>query len=172
MKKILLALTATLLWTTGLTCTCDFEGNFLKMSKHVDLIAVVEMTDYSDFVSVDEEMPTVKKPETITFNVLKIIKGSETRKEIRVYGDDGKLCRPGIQDFKKGKYYVIGLHKCQNYKRTSGTLETADYYSVSICGAYWIDYSPTDKIVKGVIDKKRKVTTMTLDKLQLLLKSY
>ena len=29
-----------------------------------------------------------------------------------------------------------------------------------------------DEIVKGVIDKKRKVTTMTLDKLELLLKAH
>jgi hypothetical protein len=143
------------------------------MSKTVDLVAVVEVKDYSDYVQVDmgdKNLPTVEEPETIIFNVIKIIKGSDNRKELKVFGDDGQLCRPSIHDFTKGKYYVIGLYKCNDYKRLSGVTETPDYYSVSICGQYWINYSPTDKTVKGVINKKRKATTMTLDKLEMLLK--
>lgn len=173
MKRITLTLTATFFWTIGLTCSCKIEGNFLKMSKNVDLVAVVEVKDYADNVEVDmgdKGLPNVERPETIIFNVIKIVKGSDNRKELRVFGDDGQLCRPSIHDFTKGKYYVIALYKCKNYKRLSGVLETPDYYSISICGQYSINYSPTDKTVNGVINKRRKVTTMTLDKLEMLLK--
>lgn len=173
MKKILLTLTVTCIWTIGLPCTCKVEGNFLKMSKNVDLVAVVEVTGYGDSIVVDlgdKDFPTVQRPETIIFNVVKIIKGSDDRKELRVFGDDGQLCRPSIRDFTIGKYHVIGLYKCKNNKRISGVLETPDYYSISICGQYSINYSPTEKIVSGVINKKKKVTTMTLDELEILLK--
>jgi hypothetical protein len=173
MKKVLLTLTATFIWTLGLACTCKVEGNFLRVSRNVDLVAVVEVKGYGDSVSVDmddKDFPTIKMPETIIFSVIKIIKGSDHRKELRVFGDDGQLCRPSIRDFTKGKFYVIALHKCNNYKRLSEVLETSNYYSISICGQYSINYSSTDKTVKGVINRRRKITTMKLGRLETLLK--
>lgn len=170
MKKLLLTLIASFIWTLGLTCTCKPEGNFLKVSKNVDLVAVVEVKGYGDFVQEDIGGSNIETPETIIFNVVKVIKGSEDRKELKVFGDDGQLCRPGIRDFTKGKYYVVAVSKCQGYKRLSGVVETPDYYAISICGQYSINYSPTDKTVSGLINKKRKATTMTLNKLEMLLK--
>jgi len=167
MKKIVVVLAFVLTWTTGLPCSCKFGGNFLKMSKQADVIVVVEMKGLSDFYNTEKTLPIkVEQAETITFTVIKTLKGHEERKEIKVFADDGTLCRPGIRQFEKGKQYVISLFRCNGYERSSGTVETSDSYYISDCGEHWINYLPEDKLVNGIIDKKRKPTTMTLQKLE------
>jgi hypothetical protein len=157
----------TLTWTIGKPCSCSYAGNFLKISKHVDIVVIIKVTDYKDYFVLTGASPNdINQPQSATFEIVEILKGQENRKEIKVFGDNGFLCRPYINKFQKGKYYIVGLYKCQNIERENGIKETVDDYQISSCGDYWVDYSPDNKTVKGFINKKKKPTIMTLEKIK------
>ena len=171
MKKLLLTTIGILVWTSGLTCSCNYAGNFIKATSRTDIVAIIRIKDYDDYFKLDGAAPqTINQPLSVTVEVISVLRGQEARKEFKIFGDDGVLCRPYIGVFKKDKYYVVGLYRCGTADR-EGIKETPNDYQVSVCGEYWIDYNPNDKTVKGRIrGKKRKSTTMTLEKFEKMLK--
>jgi hypothetical protein len=168
MKKIL-TITGILIWTSGQTCDCDYIGNFLTISKWAEVIFIVKVTGHGDYISLTGAAPnTVSVPLTATFEVIKTLKGNTDKKEIRVFGDNGVLCRPYIDTFQKDKYYVVGLYRCDGKERN----ETVDDFQITGCGEFWIQYNPESSTVTGRIkNKKRKRTTMTLETFEKLLKA-
>jgi len=54
MRKVLLTSIGILIWTIGLTCSCDYAGNFIKATSSVDLIAIIKIKDYGDFLNLRE----------------------------------------------------------------------------------------------------------------------
>jgi len=168
MKKKILLILSIITWTTTQACICfSSDGNFLKTSKQVDLVAIVHVKDYQDYL---EFNATRNQPLSAMFEIVKVLKGKEDRKEIKVFGDDGSLCRPYITNFKKGEYYVIALRKCNERKRSNSITETADDFFIPGCGEFWVQYNLEDNNVVGLINRKRKSTTMTLQKPESLIK--
>lgn len=168
MKRILLTIIGISIWTSGQTCDCDYIGNFLTASKWAEVIFLIKVREHGDYVSLTGAAPTtVSVPTTATFEIIKTLKGNSDKKDIRVFGDNGVLCRPYIDIFKKDKYYIVGLYRCDGKERS----ETADDFQISGCGEFWIDYNPETNMVTGRIkNKKRKSTTMTLEAFEKLLK--
>lgn len=169
MKTLLLTITGILIWTSGQTCDCDYIGNFLTTSKWAELIFIVKVKGHGDYISLTGAAPpdTVRVPSTATFEIIKTFKGKVDKKEIRVFGDNGVLCRPYIDTFKKDKYYLVGLYRCTGNERD----ETADDFQITGCGEFWIEYHPESNSVTGRIkNKRRKPTTMTLETFEKLLK--
>ena len=171
MRKILLTTIGILIWTSGLPCSCNFMGNFLKATSQADIVAIIRIKDYGDYFKLEGASPqTINQPLSVTVEIVSVLRGLEDRKEVKIFGDDGVLCRPYINVFKKDRYYVVGLYKCGNADR-EGIKETPNDYQTSACGEFWIDYNPDNKTVRGRIRKnKRKPTIMTLDKFEKLLK--
>lgn len=166
MKKLLLSIIGIIIWTSGYPCSCDYIGNFLKASEYAELIAIIKVKGHNDYFPLTGAAPpdTINQPLSATFEIIEILKGKEERKEVKVFGDDGVLCRPYIDKFEVGKYYIVGLLQGEDADRGFGIKETAEDYQVLICGEFWIEYNPDSNMVEGLIKKKRrKATTMTLD---------
>lgn len=88
--------------------------------------------------------------------IIKKYKGSETRDTLKIWGDDGKECRPYIANFKIGEYYLIapnllGESKLENESSTDYDFFScaSDYLRVNMENeiAYG-DYSPSQNEIK------------------------
>jgi hypothetical protein len=110
MRKILLTITGIFIWTSGQTCDCDYIGNFLTTSKWAELIFIVKVKGHGDYISLTGAAPTtVSVPLTATFEIVKTLKGTTDKKEIRVFGDNGVLFRPYIDTFQKKQVLCCGF---------------------------------------------------------------
>lgn len=64
---------------------------------------------------------------------------------LMVWGDNGGLCRVGLNGFAVGDTLVFGLNHCDLWGNTITAgfppdLEQVEDYQVSVCGVYWLDY--------------------------------
>ena len=130
-------------------CDCGSQGEFLKVAKKTQFVALVRVTKYLTFKDIYKE----KMPMSMEVEIIEVYKGKETRKKVTVWGDNGILCRPYLSKFKTGKYYVIAFNNASETSRglTSENEKVTDY-SISICGEYWLDAD---------INKKTAVSTTT-----------
>jgi hypothetical protein len=64
--------------------------------------------------------------EKMEVEIMKTFKGNEKRKRIVVWGDNGMLCRPYIDNFKKGDTYYLALDP------------EGEDYEISVCGEYYL----------------------------------
>lgn len=133
-------------------CTCDDTKPFLTVAPQAKLVALVRIMDYRN---VHRGNPASMEVEIIT-----VYKGKEKRKKIRIWGDNGMLCRPYINTFGLHKYYLIGLYNCSQSSNPDA-LEKPDHYFVSVCGSYWLNVNNTDKTVSGNIAKNQQKTTLS-----------
>lgn len=88
----------------------------------------------------------------MTVEVIKKYKGSESRNRIKIWGDNGILCRPYIEEFEIGKYYLIAPSKIEN----DSEIELKNDYDFFSC---WTDYLEVDydkKIAYGEYSWWRK----------------
>ena len=73
----------------------------------------------------------------MTVEVIKKYKGEESRKRIKIWGDNGALCRPYISNFEVGKYYLIAPSIIKIDSET-GNSNDYDFFSC------WTDYLEVD----------------------------
>jgi hypothetical protein len=58
-----------------------------------------------------------------------IIQGQDFRKNIKIWGDNGGLCRPYVTNFQLGKKYILAMKK------------NKEGYYLSACGKYYQELS-------------------------------
>ena len=108
-----------LLATPGaaLACSCSWGGPFTKMVLGTDLIVLAEVQSYYRH--------------SMDVTIVEVLKGTETRRVIRVWGDDGALCRPYVSAFPRGTRWTLALKRLRE--------PTAQDYVISICGDFWLE---------------------------------
>jgi len=112
----LLALLVTLLAPgVALACSCMWSGPFTKVALGTELVVLAEVRSYYRH--------------SMDVTVIEILKGGEDRREIRVWGDSGALCRPYVTAFPRGTRWIFAL------KREPGTRD----YIISVCGEFWLE---------------------------------
>jgi len=113
MKKTFILLFILLISLKSYACSCECTGDcsFSSISKGSEFVALVKVIEYSDFL--DERIYGYdgKMPLSMTVEVIEKYIGSEKRKTIKIWGDNGALCRPYIANFEIGKYYLIAPSK-------------------------------------------------------------
>src|SRR6185503_18031891 len=113
--------------STAEACRCDLNGaSFEHLAKNATLV-------------VQGIVDSQASPKgSIQVSVSRVLKGSLDRaaEPIRVWGDDGKLCRPYVSTFPPGTEWVFVLdnRSFHGFPRQPGPRD----YSLSICGAYWL----------------------------------
>lgn len=130
-------------------CKCDGDCSFSQISSGMEFVALVKIIEYSDFL--DQKMPF-----SMTVEIIKKYKGTESRKRIKIWGDDGAQCRPYIAEFEIGKYYLIA----PTLIKENSELEKKDDYDFFSC---WTDYLTVDidkGIAHGEYSKKRNKITL------------
>jgi len=119
----------------GNGCKCDIDAPFLSVAARDQLIAVVVVESHyskGDIVR------------AVNVKIDRVLSGSEKKKQIRIWGDDGHLCRPYAAAFFKKTRWVMAL------RPNSNPDENTSDYALSICGEYWL--SCTSDSVFGRID--------------------
>jgi hypothetical protein len=135
MKKSCFITSIIFTFAISLACKCGWAGNFLHVAANEDLVVKVKILAFGKAHSDIDE--------TVTVEVLNVFKGNETAKKITVWGDNGMLCRPYINIFKKDAVYYLALRK-----------EEKDY-AISVCGEYWLQVNNGKvKMAKNGDDKK------------------
>ena len=117
--RIPLALLATLLApTVALDCSCVWAGPFTKVALRADLVVLGEVRAY--------------RRHGMDVAVLEVLRGTETRPVIRVWGDTGALCRPYVTGFPRGTRWLLGVQGARGS-------EAPGDYAISVCGEYWLE---------------------------------
>lgn len=73
----------------------------------MSFVALVKVIEYTDFLDDEIDGYEGKMPFSMTVEIIKKYKGNESRKRIKIWGDNGAQCRPYIADFGIGKFYLI-----------------------------------------------------------------
>ena len=97
--------------TFACDCECVGDCSFKSVSSESDFVALVKVIEYSDFLDQEIYDYDGKMPLSMTVEVIEKYIGYEKRKKIKIWGDNGMLCRPYIANFEIGKYYLIAPSK-------------------------------------------------------------
>ncbi|TRZ45431.1 hypothetical protein DMZ48_05055 [Robertkochia solimangrovi] len=137
--KNILVLTTMLISISSFACDCDCEGDcsFRVISNRNELVALVKVIEYSDFLDYEIDGYDKKMPFSMTVEIIKKYKGTESKKRIKIWGDNGILCRPYISNFEVGKYYLISPLQIENSSE-EGNKGDYDFF------ACWTDYLNVD----------------------------
>lgn len=68
-------------------CDCNYQGAFLKVAPNTKLVALVKVTKYLLY----EDIYDKKTPMSMEAEIIETYKGSETRKTVIIWGDNGNL---------------------------------------------------------------------------------
>ena len=114
----------------ALACSCLWAGPFSRVAPGKDLIVLGEVLSYYK--------------NSMEMRVIEVIKGTEERKRIRVWGDNGALCRPYVNHFPIGTKWLLALQKTIGEHRPSFwerffSAPAESEYAISICGDFWIE---------------------------------
>jgi hypothetical protein len=92
-----------------MACSCLFSWNdsFSKTARNSELIALVKIISFDEFLEREIMGFEGKMPYAMTVEVIKKYKGKESRKRIKILGDNGMLCRPYLAEFKINDLYLI-----------------------------------------------------------------
>ena len=133
-------------------CRCDVNGaSFEHLAKNGTLV-------------VQGIVDTQATPKgSIRVKVSRVLRGSLAQPDepIRVWGDDGKMCRPYASRFPHGSewFFVLDNRSFGGFPQQPGPRD----YSISICGAYWVRVDG-DR-VSGRIRDARKEEAMSVEQL-------
>ncbi len=135
-------------------CSCVYQGAFLTVAPSTKLIALVKVVKYLTFKDIYGD----KTPMSMDVEIIDTYKGLEDRKKVTVWGDPGNLCRPYLSNFKENAYYLIAFDPAGR-----GAKENARDYSISICGAYWLDADNEKRTATGDINSGNQWEKQTMD---------
>jgi hypothetical protein len=143
-------------------CDCVSQGEFLTVAPKSEFVALVKVTKYLSYKSIYER----QTPMSMEVEVVEVYKGTETRKKLVVWGDNGILCRPYLSQFDTGKYYVIAFYQASDgSKGYVHQDERPTDYAISICGDYWLKADmDRQKAVGSVTDKQSEIAFSELKK--------
>ena len=134
MKKLIFILIMSFSFQSfACSCECNWDCRFGAISDNQKFVALIKVIEYTDYFEYQNE----KSPYSMTVEVVKKYKGSESRKRIKIWGDNGILCRPYIEEFEIGKYYLIAPSKIEN-DVDNGQKNDYDFFSC------WTDYLTVD----------------------------
>jgi hypothetical protein len=136
------------------SCSCGYNGAFLTVATGSAFVAYVKVIKHLSFKDIYGE----KTPMSMEVEIIEIYKGEEIRKTVIVWGDPGNLCRPYLSYFKEGAYYLIAFSPAGR-----GSNEKPTDYTISICGAYWLNVDAEKKTASGDIDIGKYGAVQTMD---------
>ena len=153
MRAVVVGLSFLLLSFAAEACRCDVNGASFEHLARTGTLVVQGVVD---------SQPSPKG--SIQVKVASVLRGSLERpaEPIRVWGDDGKMCRPYASQFPPGTEWLLVLDNRSfgGFPPQPGPRD----YSISICGAYWAKVDG-DRVT-GRIRDARKEESMGLEQLR------
>ena len=115
--------------TVVVACSCAWSGPFLSVASSADVIV------YGTVLRYGNESRGVKL--SMDVQVREVLKGQESRKTIRVWGDNGAQCRPYVSSFPVGTEWIWAMqHLPPDTKGPHG--ESPNDYTIWVCGGNWL----------------------------------
>lgn len=148
--KLAVIVALSLVSQQALSCECLWQGSFSKAYKNADLIVSGSIIS-SKGNSADFAIERTHLDHGVGF--------TEFNTTIRVWGNNGQLCRPEIEDFPIGTQWVMSLEKITgdipggfNPNTPNISYGRVNDYYLSKCGANWLKLEEglvTGNLVKG-----------------------
>jgi hypothetical protein len=120
-------------------CSCTWRGPFFVMAPQSELVILGRILGYYG------EERGVKL--AMDVEVIEIFQGKTDQRHIRVWGDNGMLCRPYVTQFPTGTEWVLALNSPGSKPGYS------DGYAISICGTFYLQLDGGQ--VLGNIDNEK-----------------
>ena len=139
-------------------CGCEGDCSFSVVSQQTELVALVKVISYDDFLEAEIMNYDGKMPYSMTVEIIDLYKGEEKRKHIKIWGDNGVLCRPYIARFKIGEYYLIATNKLN--KLLMDENEKPDDYDFFVCQTDYLRIDLTKRIAYGEYMPKQMETNL------------
>ena len=133
--------------TTAFPCTCKDNKPYRDVTPFASVIVLVKVTRFLTYKQVND----IQVPMSMEAEIIEIYKGKERRRTVKIWGDNGLLCRPYLNKFLPGNYYVMGLFKSTGNYKDNVQEKFGDYW-ISICGEYTLEVDWVRKRAKGRID--------------------
>ncbi len=140
-------------------CDCDGDCSFSSVSTG-GFVALVKVIEYSEFMEFEDDGKLKKMPLAMKVEVVKKYKGEDTRKIIQIWGDNGMLCRPYIDYFKTGNYYLIAPNEIWKDSE-NGKANDYDFFA---CEVGFLDVDLKKKMVYGAYSKN--INKISLSKIE------
>ena len=160
MKQLILLILSLIFVTNIYACECECNGDcsFYTGSFGCGFVALVKVISFDDYLDSPVNGYPGKMPYSMTVEVIKKYNGLETRKKIKIWGDDGSKCRPYIGNFKLNDYYLIaprliGEKHIQKEKPTD-----YDFFS---CVTDYLSVNIKKKIAYGKFSKELNEISLT-----------
>ncbi len=149
-----MALLVTLALPNGAAaCSCLWGGPFSKVALHKEVIILGEVVSYYK--------------NSMDVQVIEVIKGTEDRKTIRMWGDNGALCRPYVTHFPIGTTWLLAISalptKTVGEQLKSGSEEGFisspgnKEYAISVCGDFWLKVRREEAVGRITVDHQSKL---------------
>ena len=132
-----------LLWIgcrEGSACSCVWRGPFLSVASQCEGIIRARVLGYHGRArGIDLAMDV---------EVLEVLSGPIHDRRMRIWGDNGMLCRPGVGQFPPGSEWILALNGPGSKPAYEG-----HGLAISVCGTYWLEVK--DGSVRGNIENER-----------------
>ena len=129
---ILLAILSPPQW--AFACSCMWAGTFSRVAFGKELIVLGEVMDHYK--------------NSMEVKVVEVIRGTEERKTIRIWGDNGALCRPYVSGFPIGTRWLFAAFPLPEPRVGDGGSSFSEgfhsrpgnrQYAISVCGDFWLE---------------------------------
>ena len=117
----------------AMACTCLWGGPFAKIALGQELVVYGEVLGYYRH--------------SMEVKVLEVLQGKEERSTIRIWGDNGALCRPYVHGFPIGTRWLFAVSalpeammndQSPSFLGRFFTNPSRRDYVISFCGDFWV----------------------------------
>lgn len=169
-------------------CSCDWGGNFIKAAKNGQLVIkgkVIKRTYHLEngarYDDINQAIQAqidgnpdkdYEMSESITIEIVEIIRGQETNKTIDIFNTDGADCRESTEHFDLGETYIFSTHRISQSGPGLPNETNADY-AIYGCAENWLKFITDTNKVRGKIrgvSLRKKVTSLKYKRLLKALK--
>lgn len=123
------------------SCSRPWNDSFSLTAERTEFVALVKVISFDEYLDFDVIGNNKSMPYSMTVEIIKKYKGSESRKRITILGDNGMLCRPYLDNFKINNYYLVAPNSLSN------SLDTK--YEFYVCNTTFLEVDIESKIASG-----------------------
>ena len=124
----ILGLNAFLNLSIANACSCLTDRPFLDVVGYSELVVVVKIDSVVEYT-----YPVWNGESKIHYyvvDIIKVLKGVESKKQIIIWGEDGATCNGNVPG-KIGEIFILALHRGYSFRKK----EIMDY-AISFCGQH------------------------------------
>lgn len=137
----------------AVACSCLWNGPFSKVALHKEVIILGDVVSYYK--------------NSMEVEIVEVIKGIERRNRIRIWGDNGALCRPYVGLFPIGTTWLFAVSALQT-KTVGEQLKAGSEegfisspgnqeYAISVCGDFWLKVRHEEAVGRITVDHDSKL---------------